>query len=85
MPRRRGSAPSPPPAGSGAGEPARVETEHQHADNGSPVKREKTERLRTHLLPVELPEALPQLHEGGLHAGVVGQRQQRVGVAYWGH
>lgn len=37
---------------------------------------EKTEPPQTHLLSVELPEALPQLHEGGLNASVVGQRQQ---------
>lgn len=30
-------------------------------------------QLETHLLPVELGKAFPELHERGLHAGVVGQ------------
>lgn len=64
-----------------------MEAEHQHTDVFSSFasKHVKAGGPRTHLLPVQLPEALPQLHEGGLHAGVVGQRQQRVGVAYRGH
>lgn len=45
----------------------------------------KTSERKTHLLSVEFSEALPQLHEGGLNASVVGQSQKWVGVAYRGH
>lgn len=50
------------------------------------VKNNKdTHTIMLHLLPVELGETFPQLHERGLHTGVVGQGQQGVGVAHGRH